>query len=94
MDRTFKGERVVLDDGSTEFVNCTFDGCELVITAQRPLALGNCQIMANCTLSFESHAAGTLEALSLLYPALGGKDGVIEQLLQTIRTAETTKWQT
>jgi hypothetical protein len=38
-DQTFADQRMVIDDG-TEFVNCRFESCNVIVTAQEPVRVG------------------------------------------------------
>jgi len=80
-NKTYGVERVVVD--GKHFVNCKFDGTELVFTGKKPMGFSK-NTMTNIRIKFEGNAALTTDALIAMY----GDDGfrpIIEATLENIK---------
>jgi hypothetical protein len=64
-NKSYGVERVVID--GKHFVNCTFDGTELVFTGKRGFSLSGNHFKTNPRISFDGNAALTISELIAMY---------------------------
>jgi len=79
-DRNFTREAVVLD-GKT-FVNCRFEGCELIYSGGRPFVFKN-TTADECTMSFVGRAENTVQTLAMMHRF--GMQAFVDDMFDFIR---------
>ena len=80
-NKSFGVERVVID--GKHFVNCDFDGTELVFTGKKGAGL-SANRMKNIRVKFENNAALTVDALIAMYTDEGFRP-IIDTTLENIK---------